>query len=335
MTKVVPQDSEGGHDRVAEDHGPPVTGLALYGRMLLTGSLKCLLPIIFILMSKPVADGMAGSEKLQEAFEQIAGGLLIYTFAYGCWAEIVEQFEGEAGDVGGGKYYRYCLILLVMVLFSPLFYIVFEVETGQSLFDFGLTGSEEAVCPEHPSALALNLSSPLCHCSNARTGTAGSPTCTETSFGIKDLMPYLIGFALDGMVLVLLEGEEHLFSLQMMRDPDHAVSIFFMVCLKPIMFALDNVLTGTAMATTINGVAASEGVGVWSLYIVCAAFCVVGVIIAMGWHALTALAPREWMIVLRLAFMTLASLSFLDNGLDMVCHAHALACARASVRGRP
>jgi len=135
---------------------------------------------------------------------------------------------------------------------------------------------------------------------------------------MSDLSPYLIGSALDGMVLVLLEGEAELFSLGMMCDPHHRVTIFFSVMLKPIMFALDNVLTGTAMASVVDGVAAATGIGVWTLYLLSSAMTIVGVLVAMAWHALTALTPYAWMVILRLGFMAVAALSFLDNGLDMI-----------------
>jgi len=66
-----------------------------------------------------------------------------------------------------------------MLLFGPLFYIVFEVKSGETLFDHGITGSGSSVCPEHPAVAALNLSDPLCSCSQGRKGTAGQPSCTS------------------------------------------------------------------------------------------------------------------------------------------------------------
>uniref|UniRef100_A0A7S2MXR9 Uncharacterized protein n=1 Tax=Haptolina brevifila TaxID=156173 RepID=A0A7S2MXR9_9EUKA len=297
-----------------------VTGPALYGRMLLTGCCKCILPIAFILMSKPVAESMGGKDEMQEQLEQIAGGLLIYTFAYGCWGEIMEQFEKSAGDVGGQQWWVYALAITITLLFSPLFYIVFENQNPSvPIFDFGVTGSAEAVCPEHPSVAHLNFSAALCSCSQARKGTAGSPTCAAAAvYSMMDLAPYLIGFALDGMVLVLLEGDEEMFSCGMIATKEHRITIFFTVFLKPIMFALDNVLTGTAMASTLVGVSVSTGIGVWPLYILNCSFCIIGVIVAMFWHFVTSFAPHQWKVLLRLAFMTLAALSFLDNGLDMI-----------------
>ena len=40
---------------------PPDSPPDLYTRMLLTGCLKCTLPIVFIFMSKPVSNAMAGA----------------------------------------------------------------------------------------------------------------------------------------------------------------------------------------------------------------------------------------------------------------------------------
>jgi len=326
MTKVEPEPTQASGSNTPEavvtqdEDTPKPSGVVLYGRMLCTGCFKCILPILFILLSEPVAEALQGSDEIQEAFEQIAGGLLLYTFAYGCWAEIAEQFEHAAGEVGGRRFYLYAGLLLLTMFLGPLFYVMFELDGGDTVFDHGVTGSSEAVCPEHPALLSLNLSSPLCSCSAGRAGTASQPTCTTTTYDMTDMVPYLIGFALDGMVLVLLEGEEELFSLSMMCDPKHSISIFFTVWLKPIMFALDNVLTGTAMATVVAGVASSTGIGKWSLYFLCAAMTIVGVLVAMAWHALTALAPPVWTVILRLAFMTLAALSFLDNGLEMIRH---------------
>ena len=132
----------------------------------------------------------------------------------------------------------YAGVLLLMLLLTPLFYVIFELDAGESVFRHGLTGSTESVCPEHPDVAALNLSKPLCSCSQGRKGTAHAPTCTSDSYSVMDLVPFLIGFALDGMVLVLLEGDEELFSLPMMCDPHLKVAIFFTVMLKPVMFAL-------------------------------------------------------------------------------------------------
>jgi len=84
------------------------------------------------------------------------------------------------------------------------------------------------------------------------------------------------------------------------------------------MFALDNVLTGTAMASTLQGVSISTGIGVWPLYILNCSMTIIGVLVAMAWHFATSFAPHALKILLRLCFMTLASLSFLDNGLDMI-----------------
>ena len=112
----------------------------LYLRMLITGSLKCTLPIIFIILSKPVSNSMDGQDETQEQFEQIAGGLLLYTFAFGCWGEILEKFEEAAGPVQRRQWRVYGLILLAALVCSPLFYGAFEVDWGTSLFDYGVTG---------------------------------------------------------------------------------------------------------------------------------------------------------------------------------------------------
>ena len=113
MVQVVPEPEEKKKGEVVPDPSEPehaVTGRALYGRMLCTGCFKCILPIAFILLSKPVSDAMQGADETQEAFEQVAGGLLLYTFAYGCWAEISERFEHECGEVGGRRYYAYAAV---------------------------------------------------------------------------------------------------------------------------------------------------------------------------------------------------------------------------------
>ena len=42
---------------------PPISPPDLYMRMLLTGCLKCTLPIVFIFLSKPVSNAMSGASQ--------------------------------------------------------------------------------------------------------------------------------------------------------------------------------------------------------------------------------------------------------------------------------
>ena len=123
MVQVVPEPEEKKKGEVVPDPSEPehaVTGRALYGRMLCTGCFKCILPIAFILLSKPVSDAMQGADETQEAFEQVAGGLLLYTFAYGCWAEISERFEHECGEVGASTLLCICCAVLLVWVKIPI-----------------------------------------------------------------------------------------------------------------------------------------------------------------------------------------------------------------------
>jgi len=319
-TKVGPAPSSRRVESPAENSSS-VTGESppdLYARMLVTGCLKCTLPIVFIILSKPVSSWMDGSDETQEQFEQIAGGLLLYTFAFGCWGEIAEKFEEEAGPVHMRTWRIYAVILLLTLVFSPLFYGAFEVDWGTSLFDYGVTGNT-AKCPEdYDFSLLPNVTRAQCDCNTGGRGAASTARCEAETFGVKDLIPYLIGFALDGMVLVLLESEDELFAFRMMFEKEHKLNIIISVFLKPVMFALDNVLTGTAMSSVLTGVAASTGTSEGLLYVLCCAMTIFGVLIAMGVHKLTAGLERQWMMLCRLAFLILAAVSFLDNGLDMI-----------------
>ena len=56
------------------------------------------------------------------------------------------------------------------------------------------------------------------------------------------------------------------------RPPARVAQVF----LKPVMFALDNVLTGTAMAKVLSGVSITTGLSEFTLYLMSALCCPLG-----------------------------------------------------------
>ena len=76
----------------AEDEGDRPQGLSetdVLSRMWQTGVLKCLMPIAFIFMAQLApAEGV-----VQEQLQQLAGGLLLYTYFFGCLKPIQEKIN--------------------------------------------------------------------------------------------------------------------------------------------------------------------------------------------------------------------------------------------------
>ena len=61
----------------------------VFWKMFQTGVLKCIMPVLFIFMAQwAPSDGAA-----QEIVAQIAGGLLLYTWAFGCLAPIHQKID--------------------------------------------------------------------------------------------------------------------------------------------------------------------------------------------------------------------------------------------------
>ena len=111
---------------------------------------------------------------------------MLYTFAFGCWGEISERFEEEAGPVHKITWRIYVLILLTSLVTAPMFYAAFEVEWGVSLFDYGVNGDTSKCITTHAEGLfALNTTTPQCDCPSNRAGTAGSASCTEETYKVR------------------------------------------------------------------------------------------------------------------------------------------------------
>lgn len=135
------------------------------------------------------------------------------------------------------------------------------------------------------------------------------------------MIPYYIGFALDAIMLVLVEPEKDLVDTYTSMRRSYK-SVVKDLLVTPIAFALDNLLTGAGCASVVLAAAGgSKGVAV--VYFIVFALCTaIGVCIAYTIRAFMELCNRRGFVNVGLwvkfAFLLGAGLSFLDNGTDLV-----------------
>jgi len=159
-----------------------------------------------------------------------------------------------------------------------------------------------------------------------RPGLVHSAQChgdedADGATGASALLPYFIGFALDSIMLVLVEPEEELVeTYTKMRKSISSVMKDLLVA--PIAFALDNLLTGAGCCTVVMAAAAGSKGTSFGIFIVFALCTVVGVFIAFSMRAFMEFCDKKGFKALgqwvKFAFLLAAALSFLDNGTDLV-----------------
>eukprot|EP01052_Picozoa_sp_SAG31_P004469 SAG31_NODE_185_length_20953_cov_17.235398_7_plen_439_part_00 len=167
---------------------------------------------------------------------------------------------------------------------------------------------------------------------------ASNPTCPH-SYDWGDLLPFLISFALDGIALVLLTPVEELFGFadvfpccsqeqrkrgyRQEREKSMRQS-WVQIGVAPIIFSVDNFLAGGAVKQIVYVIAAKKNLAPSMVYSLCA-FCVIlGVLGSIVVHLLTEiLVLWAWIAPsmcekIRLGFLLVATLSFLDAGLTLI-----------------
>merc|ERR1719507_1647996 len=315
----------------ALEPGHPKYFVYLSKAIFLVGLNKCITPSVLILMGV-VFIFINVDDRTQDCLEQVAGGLLIYTWGVKCMGPIQESF---ATAVEGSSKQLIALMgstIMIVIILAPLFYLSteghdFSTVDGGILF-FGVMGSGQAVqCTDE--GLPINATQQCQKPIATRPGLVHSQQCygseqadaPPSSTGPGALIPYFIGFALDAIMLVLVEPEKDLVDTYTSMRRSYK-SVVKDLLVTPIAFALDNLLTGAGCASVVLAAAGgSKGVAV--VYFIVFALCTaIGVCIAYTIRAFMELCNRRGFVNVGLwvkfAFLLGAGLSFLDNGTDLV-----------------
>lgn len=312
----------------APEPGSPGYFRYLTKAIFAVGLFKCVTPSLLILAGA-VFLAFDVPAPTQDCLEQIAGGLLIYTWGAKCMVPIQESFQEAAKGKGKGLLAFMGLSLSIAIILAPLFYLATEghdfSKIPGGIMMFGITTEEEKTqCSA--DGKPLNMTKVCREPKPTRPGLVHSAHChgdenADGATGVSALLPYFIGFALDAIMLVLVEPEEELVeTYTKMRTS--IKSVIKDLLIAPIAFALDNLLTGAGCCTVVMAVAAGSKGASFGIFVIFALCTVVGVFIAFGMRAFMEFCNNRGMEALgqwvKFAFLLAAALSFLDNGTDLV-----------------
>lgn len=305
--------------------------------IFMVGCNKCITPSILILAGAFFL-AVDVSETAQDCLEQMAGGLLIYTWGAKCMVPIQESFQAafveskEMRAKGKGLLALVGFSLLGAIILAPLFYLAteghdFSKVEGGILF-FGVMEKGEGVQCNDDGTPKLNLTQACAKPKPTRPGLVHSPQChgDENSdqggaTGAQALIPYFIGFALDAIMLILVEPEEELVEMYTKMRKSYKSCVKDLL-VAPIAFALDNLLTGAGCVTVVLAASGGDKGGAIAYFILFAFMTLIGVCVAYSIRAFMELCNRYGFKALGLwtktAFLLAAALSFLDNGCDLV-----------------
>jgi hypothetical protein len=263
----------------------------------------------------------------REKMEQIAGGVLLWTWGCKIIASVSDKFkehrEKEGVNYKKNLWYAYVpwILVLATLVFWPVLHIALahpDLKEFSQKLDFGINTVTNADTPH----VCDTVFPPAKHDKFVRAGTTSQRACEklESQEASDELIPYMIGFALDGIVLLLLEWDD-LGKLELSCTGKTA--FFFIV--KPLGLSIDNLLTGAALYDTLLRAHPNAWVG-WMLF---AAFCVffgfvAGVIIKLILNFVKSLLENndEYAppLVDFVAYSIIlgAGLSFLDAGLQLI-----------------
>lgn len=346
--KVAPGGEQGEEEKKSEEGEAPEPGSPEYFGYLTkaifcVGLFKCITPAVLI-VAGAIFLAIDVSETTQDCFEQVAGGLLIYTWGAKCMVPVQEAFADAAKTSKWGKSKAMVALmgisLTLAVILGPLFYLGteghdFSKVDGGIMFYGVMEKGEGVKCSDDgkptmnvtSSKLQVTASGLVCRKPKpTRPGLVHSAHChgddnASGATGGSALIPYFIGFALDAIMLILVDPEEELVeTYTSMRKSIKSVIKDLLVA--PIAFALDNLLTGAGCCTVVMAAAGGSKGTSFIIFIVFALCTVVGVFVAFSIRGLLQVctnngfeAAGQW---IKFAFLLAASLSFLDNGTDLV-----------------
>jgi len=311
--------------------GHPKYFVYLSKAIFLVGLNKCITPSVLI-MAGVIFIFIDVDDRTQDCLEQIAGGLLIYTWGVKCMTPIQESFASAFAKSSTQMVAFMGSTVMLAIILAPLFYLAteghdFSTVDGGILF-FGTVELGQAVqCTDE--GMPINAMQ-LCKTPTpTRPGLVHSAQCygsdqeeaPSSATGPGALIPYFIGFALDAIMLVLVEPEKDLVDTYTKMRRSYK-SVVKDMLVAPIAFSLDNFLTGAGCANVVLAAAGGSKGGAVAYFIVFALCTAVGVVVSFMLRAFMELCNRKGFISVGLwvkfAFLLAASLSFLDNGTDLV-----------------
>jgi hypothetical protein len=294
--------------------------------IFVVGLNKCITPASLLLMSL-VFLGIDLSTEVQHIFEQIAGGLLVYTWGVKCMAPIQDAFQAAAAEtrVANRTAALIGLAITVFFVFASLFYIATSGdEIDGSIFMHGVMEDEDTQqCSESGQALSTAAPSSISCTSfgslRARPARAHLASASCSSQDDISLLPYFLGFALDAIMLILVDPEEELIQ-QFVKIKTNYIGCLVDLLLAPIAFSLDNFLAGAGVCTLVVAKAGSKGGAVF-IFLLFALSCAIGVPIAFAMRGFQELLIRQGCMIgalwWKFTFLLCIALSFLDNGLSL------------------
>lgn len=294
-------------------------------------------PIVFIWGGYGFGELISNNMRVREMFEQIAGGLLVWTWATKIYGEAtVEPFsEAFKNDEPGSdsnqqdskthqeeeqeniRCGRQCTVtwflLLVVAAFSALVYVAIG-HAGEDVFLYGVNNVTES---STDSACRANLT----YSAIKRAYSVHEETCyaDESEEQKRQIVPFYVGFALDGFTLILVKWKE---VEQRATNPNYGrdVSTYLQFLIEPFAFSLDNLLTGAGLYAVTKS-AYPDSVGLQ--FVLYSAFVVI------GWFAGTVVYFSYELLescnkvvaeTFRIGIISCAGLSFLDGGLELINH---------------
>lgn len=331
MAKVVP-DMETRSNEDVPKPGDPGYFRYLTKAIFVVGINKCITPSVLLLAAMVFLFVDIGIDA-QDCLEQMAGGLLIYTWGAKCMVPIQEAFKTAFVECKDPKWPSWVLPVCgfgstIVFIFAPLFYLATEGNDFSSvqggIWMYGVVPpNSEPECNDDGTRAANSTQACLARYAS-RPGLATSQTCdggSDDGGGFADLLPYFMGFALDAIMLILVEPEEDLVKQYAKIRASYKDCIVDLL-VAPLAFSLDNFLTGAGVSTVVLAAAGgSKGgaVGIFFIFAFCTAF---GVLIAFVIRAfeefLSTRGLRPLALWFKFSFLLWVALSFLDNGSDLV-----------------
>lgn len=301
-------------------------GFGIFFGNVLKGALLMIVPFIFILVGVLIGAGISHHMVAREAMEQIAGGVLLWTWGCKIIASVSDKFK-ESREKSNGENRLSAYVPWILVLATLFFWPVLHIalahpnlkEFSQKL-DFGINDVTDANTPH----VCNTVFPPAKHDKFVRAGTTSQRACKEleSQEASDELIPYMIGFALDGIVLLLLEWD----GLVETELELTGKTVFFFL-LKPLGLSIDNLLTGAALYDTLLRAHPNAWVG-WMFLAACCVFFgfAAGVIIKLILNFVNSLLPNGGRkgysppLVDFVAYSIIlgAGLSFLDAGLQLI-----------------
>lgn len=223
--------------------GPPTPDMSCNSilwwawKIVCIGTLKCLSPIILLFSTIYFVENKPGPTS-NSWLEQIAGGLLIYTWGVKCFSDVLDRMKDLAkypteeseeerrhwaialcfdrNDENGQQYKGmplYWFVVSTAIAASLALSAMFLKEISHGCPFFGILDSSSTVTCGATTAPS-NVTIPLIYqCSSSHHSGShlrGSHASSCDSESWTALWPFFIGFALDGLTLVLIDGDDQI-----------------------------------------------------------------------------------------------------------------------------